>query len=484
MNMIRVWGGGIYESEDFYDLCDEKGLLVWQDFMFACALYRGDEEFLALVEDEAEYQVQRLAHRACLALWCGNNEMEQSHEASRHHGPHGSLRGDLLRPAARRGGRVRRRDALLAVLAAQPRGLAQGPQQRERRRQPLLGRVARAQTRQDVRGKEVPLLLGVRDAELQSPEVAATFCPPEEFNVFAPAMENHQKNGRATRSSSITSRGCTGSRRITRALSYLSQLNQLYCLKVGIEHFRRSMPRTMGALYWQLNDCWPVFSWSSVEFGGKWKALHYGARRFFGPALVSAHVPGDETRALPSNRLTSTIHDVDLYTVYDGEAPEVHAHLGWELRHLDGRRLEHGGIAVLLRLNESMCWQRLDFAAAMAEHTAAKIYLHVILTADGHTIVRGHGVPDGAALHGPAPRADRGDGERRPGRGEFEIEFRSPVFQHRVKFELDRRGVPRERQLLRPAPALAAQGPRAVSRTGAGERGRPPICRRSCARCR
>ncbi len=75
------------------------------------------------------------------------------------------------------------------------------------------------------------------------------------------------------------------------ALSYLSQLNQAYCMKVGVEHFRRSMPRTMGALYWQLNDCWPVASWSSIEFGGLWKALHYEAKRFFAPLLVSAHVP-------------------------------------------------------------------------------------------------------------------------------------------------------------------------------------------------
>ena len=88
-------------------------------------------------------------------------------------------------------------------------------------------------------------------------------------------------------------------------------------MKVGIEHFRRSMPRTMGALYWQINDCWPVFSWSSLEFGGRWKALHYAARRFFAPALVSAHVPGDE-KAGKGNYITNTIHDVNIYTVYDG----------------------------------------------------------------------------------------------------------------------------------------------------------------------
>ncbi len=100
MNMIRVWGGGIYEMEDFYDLCDAKGLMVWQDFMFACAIYPGGPEFLASVKAEAEYQVKRLANRACLALWCGNNEIEQMSDISRKAPPQKGLRGNLLsRPA-------------------------------------------------------------------------------------------------------------------------------------------------------------------------------------------------------------------------------------------------------------------------------------------------------------------------------------------------------------------------------------------------
>ena len=270
-----------------------------------------------------------------------------------------------------------------------------------------------------------------------SPEVAATFCPPEEFNVFSPAMENHQKNGGGNATILDYVARLYRFPKDYETLSYLSQLNQLWCLKVGVEHFRRSMGRTMGALYWQLNDCWPVFSWSSVEFGGKWKALHYGARRFFAPALVSAHVPGDEKPGV-GNHLESTIHAVDLYTVYDGREPEAAAHLAWELRHLDGRRLEHGGRAVTLRFNESVCQERLDFAGAMAGHGAGNLYLHVLLTVDGHTVSE-----DTVFLTAPrflnlphAPvdatvAAAAGEGE-----GVFDLEFRSAVFQHRVKFEL------------------------------------------------
>jgi beta-galactosidase/beta-glucuronidase len=101
------------------------------------------------------------------------------------------------------------------------------------------------------------------------------------------------------------------------ALAYLSQLNQAYCVKVAIEHFRRSMPQTMGALYWQLNDCWPGASWSSIEFGGRWKALHYEVKRAFAPALVSVQVPGDEV-AGKGNQILSTIKDLHIYTVFDG----------------------------------------------------------------------------------------------------------------------------------------------------------------------
>src|SRR4029077_10425177 len=127
-----------------------------------------------------------------------------------------------------------------------------------------------------------------------SPEVAATYCDPKDLNIFSPVMQNHQKNRSGNRiimdyiSQMYRFPANYGS------LDYLPQLNQAYSMKIGVEHFRRSMPRTMGALYWQLNDCWPVFSWSSLEFGGAWKALHYAAKRFFAPALVSAHVPGDE----------------------------------------------------------------------------------------------------------------------------------------------------------------------------------------------
>ena len=448
MNMLRVWGGGIYESDDFYDLCDEKGLLVWQDFMFACAMYPGHEAFLKLVQAEAEYQVARLAPRACLALWCGNNEIEQMAtrlaEDPRRAADYRRIFEELL-PAA-----VARHDGVTTYWPCSPHDPTSD-----------LADVAKRQTggthvnaegagdshfwdvwhaRKPVKTYEEKRFRFCSEFGMQSyssPEVAATFCPPEEFNVFSPAMENHQKNGGGNATILDYVARLYRFPKDFESLSYLSQLNQLWCLKVGVEHFRRSLPRTMGALYWQLNDCWPVFSWSSVEFGGKWKALHYGARRFFAPALVSAHVPGDEKPGV-GNYLKSTIHEVNLFTVYDGREPETAAHLAWELRHLDGRRLEHGGRAVTLRCNESVLQARLDFAGAMAEHGAGNLYLRVMLTVGGRTVSE-----DTVFLTAPRfldlPRAPietgvtAADGE---GEGVFDLEFRSAVFQHRVKFEL------------------------------------------------
>jgi beta-mannosidase len=449
MNMLRVWGGGIYESEDFYDLCDEKGLLVWQDFMFSCALYPGDEEFIALVKAEAASQVRRLSHRACLALWCGNNEIEQMVDqitatperlAAYEKIFHGVL------PAA-----VAKHDSATAYWPCSPHD----PQgfQAVAARQQNDGRFINSETsgdahfwdvwhaRKPVKSYEATRFRFCSEFGMQSyssPEVAATFCPPEEFNVFSPAMENHQKNA----SGNLIILDYVSRRyrfpKDFAALSYLSQLNQAHCLKVGVEHFRRSMPRTMGALYWQLNDCWPVASWSSIEFGGQWKALHYAAKRFFAPALVSAHVLGDEAPGI-HNRLISTIREVDLYTVYDGLEKEAHGHLGWELRRVgDGSRVEHGGREVVLRHGESVRHERLDFARAMEECGVAQLYLHVLLTVGGRTVSE-----DTVFLTAPrflqlerAPvethvEAAAGGG----GRG-FEVRFSSPVFQHQVRFSL------------------------------------------------
>lgn len=435
MNMIRVWGGGFYEREAFYDRCDALGLMVWQDFMFACALYPADETFLASVRAEAESQVRRLRHRACLALWCGNNEIEQ-------------MSGNILkRPTRREAYEALFYGVLPRVVETEdgttpywpssphnPEGWEKG-HNNERAGDCHFWDVwfGRAPVKHyETKGFRFCSEFGMQS--YSSPEVAETFCRPDEMNVFGTAMENHQKSraGNAIILDYVS--------RLYRfpkdyaGLAYLSQLNQAYCMRVGIEHFRRSMPRTMGALYWQLNDCWPVFSWSGIEFGGRWKALHYEARRFNAPLLVSAHQPGDEWAGI-HNRIHNTLHTVELYTVC--EDPKLRAgRLRWELHRVGGGVVDSGGRTVTLRYGRSVRQCRLDFADAIAKHGAANLVLSFWVESSGRRI------SEGTALF-TAPRfvnlprkpisvTVRAAAEA----GAFELRFRSTTYQHRAAFHL------------------------------------------------
>ncbi len=434
MNMLRVWGGGIYESEDFYDLCDELGLLVWQDFMFACSIYPADAKFLASVRTEAEQQVQRLRHRACLALWCGNNEIEQ-------------LNSDLLQePKLRANYNAIFLGVLADTVAVNDGVTAYWPSSQfrsdgdnshpagEKRGDTHFWDVWHA--RHPVKDYEKWSFRFVSEFGMQSyssPATNATFCPPEDDNVFGPEMENHQKNRAGNQ---IILDYVSRRYRFPKSqdhLIYLSQLNQAYCMQTGVEHYRRLMPRCMGALYWQLNDCWPVASWSSIEFTGRWKALHYLARRFLSPALVSAHVPGDEGTIIGNYRRT-TVREVHLYTVYD--APQsARGTLSWDLFHLDGRVLMRGKKNVTLRYGESVRQKTLDLAEPLAAHGRDSLYLRIALTIDGARVSE-----ETVFLTPPRflalPKARTDVVVTLPSPTEARLTFTSSAFQHRFAFDL------------------------------------------------
>lgn len=445
MNMIRVWGGGIYESEDFYDLCDELGLMVWQDFMFACTIFPGDAAFLETVRAEAAFQVRRLRHRACLALWCGNNEIAQLNTVGRE-------RADLLKNENLR----RDYEAVfhgvlpeavetidgttcywpsspwrgsLENSAGNPEALAEG----EKRGDTHYWDVWHA--RHPVKSYERWRFRFCSEFGMQSyssTETNATFCPPHNDNIFGQEMENHQKNRAGNQ---IILDYVSQHYRFPKgqdALIYLSQLNQARCMQVGVEHWRRNMPRCMGALYWQLNDCWPAASWSSIEFTGRWRALHHVARRFFAPALVCAQVPGEETLTIGNYR-HSTVSEVHLYTVYDAPAPAKGV-VRWELFHLDGRRLRRGRKAVQLRYGESARQLTVDFASPIARYTRDELYLRIALEVGGERVSE-----ETVFLTAPRflnlPEARTRAGIRLVGPKRAEIVFRSTAFQHRFSFD-------------------------------------------------
>jgi beta-mannosidase len=434
MNMIRVWGGGIYEKEEFYDLCDEKGLLVWQDFMFACAQYPGDAVFLKRVREEAEYQVRRLSWRPCLALWCGNNEIEQaatdvSAEPKRKKAYEALFYGVLPKVIARWDGAT----AYWPSSPHNPEGYEKG-HNNERAGDAHFWDVWHM--RKPVKTYEEKKFRFCSEFGMQSfnsAEVAATYCRPEKFNIFGPEMENHQKNGAGNQ---IILDYVSRLYRFPKdyiSLATLSQLNQAYCMKIGIEHFRRSMPRTMGALYWQLNDCWPVASWSSIEFGGHWKALHYEARRFFAPALVSVHIPGKETVGI-GNSLRRDIGEVHIHTVFDG-LQDGKAEIIWTLRHLDGRKLRADRKPVALRYGEAVRQLTLNFEKEMAKYGARSLYLRVVLRIGRETVSH-----QTAFLTAPRflelPKGKLRVEVKKKGERRFSLRFSSPVFQYQVGFHL------------------------------------------------
>src|SRR5664280_217940 len=435
MNLVRVWGGGVYESEDFYDLCDELGLLVWQDFMFACTLYPVDDAFLASARAEAEFQIRRLRHRAALALWCGNNEVfacntEVLTADKKLLADYEKIFHQAL-PAA-----VAAADGVTPYWPSSPwRGdLDAGFTAGEQRGDTHYWDVWHA--RKPVKDYERYQFRFAAEFGMQSfasVETQASFCPPEDANVFGPTMTNHQKNRFGNQ---IILDYVSRQYRFPKdqeALIFLSQLNQAECMRVGVEHYRRSMPRCMGALYWQLNDCWPVASWSSVEFSGRWKALHHVARRFFAPAAVSAHVPGEEQTIINNYRRTS-VRKVHLYTVYDAPEP-ARGVLRWELFHFDGDVVSRGRKPVVLRYGESVRQKTLDLAGPMARHGRDNLYLRISLETAGVRVSE-----DTVFLAPPRflalPKAKTTVAIKLRSPKSATLTFASPSFQHRFAFDL------------------------------------------------
>jgi beta-mannosidase len=436
MNMVRVWGGGIYESEDFYDLCDELGLLVWQDFMFACTLYPGDAAFLASSRAEADFQVRRLRHRASLALWCGNNEIWGINAHELVDPKKKALRANYERLFHR---------ALPACVRKLGGDTPYWPSSPWRGDEDVThaGGEARGDShfwdvwhgRNPVKDYEKWNFRFASEYGMQSYSSSATqaaFCPAGHRNIFASEMETHQKNkgGNQVILDYVSRRY-----RFPRdqdSLIYLSQLNQVHCIQTGAAHYRRLMPRCMGSLYWQLNDCWPVASWSSIEFTGRWRALHHAARRFYAPAFVSAHVPGDEVFGT-NNYRRSTVRLVHIHTTHDGPSP-ARGVVRWDLFHLDGRVLLRGRKRVALRPMSSVRQSTLDLSPALAKFGREHLYLRIALDVGRERVSEDTvflTIP--RFMDFPAPRTRVSIRMKAP--AVAEVSFRSPVFQHKFAFD-------------------------------------------------
>ncbi len=291
MNMLRVWGGGQYEPDWFYDLCDEMGLLVWQDFMFACHLYPADDTFLGEVAEEAREQVRRLQHHACLALWCGDNELLGAlnwFEESRANRDRYLVAYDRLNRTLEKALRDTDPQANWWPSSPSPGPMSFGDAWHDDSSGDMHFWSVWHEGRDFEHYREVkPRFCSEFGFQsYPSMDVIRSFAGEEDLNIASQVMESHQKN-----------KG--GNARIAETMFryfrfpssfadfvYLSQVQQGLAIRTAVEYWRSLKPHCMGALYWQLNDTWPVASWSSLDYGGGWKALHYMARRFFAPVAV------------------------------------------------------------------------------------------------------------------------------------------------------------------------------------------------------
>ncbi len=358
MNMLRVWGGGLYEEDRFYDLCDRYGLLVWQDFIFACGTYPDDEAFAENVRIEAVENVRRLRHHASLALWCGNNEMEQGWVEWKWN--------QSVDPATQRLQAAYDRlfhHLLPAVVAAEDPDRPYWPSS------PSSG-IPFAEPNSPLRGDmhywevwhgrrpftayrdQFPRFMSEFGFQSLPPyRTIQAYAVPEEQNMTSYVMEHHQRSGSGN---GLIVAQMTDSFRLPRdfpALVYLSMVLQAEGIRYGVEHWRRNRQRVSGTLYWQLNDCWPVASWSSLDYFGRWKALHYAARRFYAPVLLSAEDQG--TR-------------VDLHVTSDLVQPWAGT-VRWRLESLSGEKLLSGEQAVAVAPLSDRLALSLDLAAHLSD---------------------------------------------------------------------------------------------------------------------
>jgi beta-mannosidase len=297
MNMIRHWGGGYYETQEFYSICDELGIMVWQDFMFGNDWQPGTYDFKLNMEAEAEDQVRRLRNHPSIVLWCGNNETESAFDWAPR---------PTLQPEVRR---LIWQDYLTEFSGILPRVVARlepeipyWPSSPSADYENLSDHYQSGDAHLwDVWHGRVPFSTYethhsrfVTEYGFQSfPEMKTIegFTEPgDRTGIFTPVMLAHQKNNEGNSIIHDYLLKDYPEPKDFPSFLYVSQVLQAEGIKIGAEHFRRSRPETMGSIFWQLNDCWPVASWSSIDYYGRWKALQYYAKRFYAPVLVSPHV--------------------------------------------------------------------------------------------------------------------------------------------------------------------------------------------------
>jgi beta-mannosidase len=383
MNMVREWGGGYYESDDFYDICDELGIMVWQEFMFGGDMVPGDTSFQENVRQEAIDQIKRLRDHPSIVLWCGNNEIETGW----HHWGDRQEFQESISPKTR--DRVWQdyvilfADILKSAVTqyadpapywpSSPSANFEEAPDNQHNGDMHYWAVWHAQAPATDYTLQFPRFMS--EFGFQSfPEMRTirTFAKPEDFNIHSTILQAHQKNkGGNERILTYMLREYREPKDFG-SFVYLSQVQQAEIIKIGAEHLRRQRPRTMGSLYWQLNDCWPVASWASIDYYGRWKALHYYARRFYDDVLISPF-----------------LHDnkVDVYVVSDKLQP-LSGTIHMRLLDFSGNVLLDQTKDVQIAAQSSAIYLTADMAALAAKADPRRSFLVFDLEVAGKKVSR------------------------------------------------------------------------------------------------
>lgn len=373
MNMLRVWGGGIYEDDKFYDEADRNGILIWQDFLFACTTYPHDPLFLKRIEAEAEYNIKRLRGHASLAMWCGNNEI---YEGVRYWGWKNKYTAEAF-AEMNRGYDVLFRQLLPDMVKRfdSDRFYMHGSPYEANWGRPESWKIADSHNWGTWYGRkpfesfdsEIPRFMSEYGFQA-FPEMKTirTFAEENDFELESPVMNAHQK---ATIGNALIKQTMGLYYKVPAKfedLVYVGLVLQGQGMRHGIEAHRRNRPYCMGSLFWQLNDSWPVVSWSSIDYYGNWKAMQYQSQRAFAPVLINAIKEGD---------------DLCVYLISDELQDRDDVRLTVELMDFDGKshgKWTHSG---KLSANTSMLFLKKRVDEFLSKQDAATSFLRFTLKA-------------------------------------------------------------------------------------------------------
>lgn len=385
MNMVRLWGGGYYESDDFYDECDRLGLMVWQDFMFGGAIPPYDPAFRANTEQEAIEQVDRLRDHPSLTLWCGNNEVETGWESW----PDRLSLKENISPAERaklETGMMLLFDDILkrAVAVANPE-VPYWPSTPSANHETSANDNGNGDVHSwNVWSGSAPIEDYLKDTprfvseygfqSMPDMRTIHAFAAPEEQTLNSPVLRAHQKfaNGNGNDRLLFYIRRYYGEPKDFPALVYLSQVMQAQAIELEAEHLRANRPHSMGSLYWQLNDCWPAASWASIDSFGRWKALQFHARRFYNDLMIAPVRQDDMTQ---------------LYAVNDRTTP-VTANVRMRVMNFDGQVLSESATPVTMTPLSSTRVNSLSDEALLKGADPAKTLVVFEMEVDGKVVSR------------------------------------------------------------------------------------------------